>query len=70
MEEYYTVADVCRKFGVARETIRRWEIQLWFPKRVRISPHARGRCGFPKAEVDAWDLARRAERAGSLAATL
>jgi predicted DNA-binding transcriptional regulator AlpA len=70
MEEYYTVDEVCRKFRVARETISRWEKRRWFPKRVRLSPHARGRCGFPTAEVDAWDLARRAERAGSLAAAL
>ena len=70
MDGYYTVADVCRKFNVSRETIRRWEEQHWFPKRVHFTCHARGRCGFPIAEVDAWDLARRQGRAGSPAAAL
>ena len=62
MDGYYTVEQVCTKFNVARETIRRWEHDAWFPQRVRFSRHARGRCGFPKAEVDAWDLARRLAR--------
>jgi predicted DNA-binding transcriptional regulator AlpA len=59
---YYTVDDVCRMFNVVRETIRRWEKKQWFPLRARLSDHPRGRCGFPKAEVDAWDLARRQAR--------
>ena len=70
MDGYYTVAEVCRKFNVSRETIRRWEEQRWFPRRVHFTCHARGRCGFPIAEVDAWDLARRQTRAGSPAAAL
>jgi transposase-like protein len=70
MEGYYTVKEVCRKFNVSRETVRRWEIQFWFPKRVHFTVAARGRCGFSIAEVDAWDSARRAERTGSPAAAL
>jgi len=70
MDGYYTVADVCRKFNVARETIRRWEAKYWFPKRVHFTCCARGRCGFPIAEVDAWDLARRQSRTSSPAAAL
>ena len=70
MDGYYTVAEVCRKLNVSRETIRRWEVQQWFPRRVHFTCHARGRCGFPIAEVDAWDLARRQVRAGSPAAAL
>jgi predicted DNA-binding transcriptional regulator AlpA len=69
MDAYYTVADVCRKFNVARETIRRWEQKCWFPKRVHFTCAARGRCGFSIAEVDAWDLANRQRRdVGSAAA--
>jgi predicted DNA-binding transcriptional regulator AlpA len=67
---YYTVADVCEKFNVARETIRRWEEQKRFPKRVHFTCAARGRCGFPIAEVDAWDLANRRRRGVSPAAAL
>jgi predicted DNA-binding transcriptional regulator AlpA len=65
MDGYYTVKDVCRKFNVSRETIRRWEEKRWFPRRVHFTCDARGRCGFSIAEVDAWDLARRTERASS-----
>jgi predicted DNA-binding transcriptional regulator AlpA len=65
MSEYLTVANVCQRFNVARETIRRWERDQWFPQRVRLSQHARGRCGFPVAEVEAWDLDRRRQRADS-----
>ena len=62
MAGYYTVEQVCMMFNVARETIRRWEHDGGFPRRVRLSRHARGRCGFPKAEVEAWDLDRRRAR--------
>jgi len=65
MDGHFTVEDVCRRFNVSRETIRRWERDQWFPKRVRLSRHARGRCGFPKVEIEVWDLARRAERGES-----
>jgi predicted DNA-binding transcriptional regulator AlpA len=60
--EYLTVEEVCGRFKISRETLRRWEKARWFPQRVRLSQHARGRCGFPKDEVDAWDLACRASR--------
>jgi excisionase family DNA binding protein len=60
MEEFYTVKEVCRKLKVARETVRRWERDGWFPKRVRFSPHPRGRVGFSKTLVDTWMEARTA----------
>jgi len=63
MDEFYTVKEVCRKLKVARETVRRWEGDGWFPKRVRLSPHPRGRVGFRKALVDAWIEARTAAAA-------
>ena len=66
MDGYFTVEDVCKRFNVVRETIRRWEERGWFPKRVRLSQAARGRCGFPMAEVDAWDLSRRRARGEDL----
>jgi predicted DNA-binding transcriptional regulator AlpA len=62
MTGYYTVGEVCGKFKVSRETIRRWERKQWFPLRTRLSDHPRGRCGFPISEVEAWDLARRNAR--------
>lgn len=61
MRGYYTVAQVCRMFNVSRTTIDRWEDQS-FPKRVRLSTHPRGRCGFPIDEVDDWDKNRRQAR--------
>ena len=70
MDGYYSVKDVCRRFNVSRETIRRWEEQRWFPMRVHFTCAARGRCGFPIAEVDAWDLALRQSRTCSPAAAL
>jgi len=70
MDGYYTVADVCRKFNVSRSAIARWELEQGFPMRVHFTCHARGRCGFPIAEVDAWDLARRQNRACGPAAAL
>ena len=63
MEGFYTVKEVCRKLHVARETLRRWERDGWFPKRVRFSRHARGRVGFVMAQVDAWIEARKAAAA-------
>jgi len=62
MTGYYTVADVCGLFNVTRTTIKRWEDEQGFPKRVRLSSHPRGRCGHPRAEVDVWDEKRRGAR--------
>lgn len=63
MEGFYTVKEVCRKLHIARETLRRWECDGWFPKRVRFSRHRRGRVGFPMTDVDAWIEARKAASA-------
>jgi excisionase family DNA binding protein len=62
MDGFYTVNEVCRKLQVARETLRRWERDEWFPKRIRFSRHARGRVAFLKSEVDGWIAARSASR--------
>lgn len=62
MDGYLAVQEVCVRFRVARETIRRWEKSEWFPQRVRLSDAPRGRCGFPRAEIEAWDLSRRSSR--------
>jgi excisionase family DNA binding protein len=63
MDGFLTVKDVCRKLHIARETLRRWERDGWFPKRIRFSRHARGRVGFSVNEVDAWIEARKAASA-------
>ncbi len=63
MDGFYTVKEVCRKLHVARETLRRWEREGWFPRRVRFSRHTRGRVGFAMSQVDAWIEARKAEAA-------
>ena len=52
MDGYYSVKDVCRRFNVSRETIRRWERDQGFPLRVRFTHHDRGRCGFHRTEVE------------------
>jgi predicted DNA-binding transcriptional regulator AlpA len=62
MEGYLTVGQVQRRFNISRETVRRWEGLQGFPKRVRLSTHPRGRCGFPIDEIDAWDAGRRNSR--------
>ena len=61
---YYTVAEVRGFFNVSRATIDRWEAEQGFPKRVRLSNHPRGRCGFPKTKcIAAWSEERRGARA-------
>jgi predicted DNA-binding transcriptional regulator AlpA len=54
MDGFYSVKQVQRLLGVARETLRRWEKRNWFPRRRRLSGHPRGRCGYLKSEVNAW----------------
>jgi len=63
MDEFYCVKEVCRKLGVARETIRRWEKQGMFPKRIRFSRAYRGRVGFLKSDVHGWIEGRKAASA-------
>ena len=58
MDGFYTVKEVCQKLHIARETLRRWERDNWFPKRIRFSRHARGRVGFLMSEVDSRIEAR------------
>ena len=65
MKGYYTVREVCGRFKVARETIRRWELAGRFPRRVALSDCARGRKAFAIDEVDAWELGRREARQGT-----
>jgi excisionase family DNA binding protein len=62
MEGFYTVNEVCKLLRVARETLRRWEHEGGFPKRVRFSRHPRGRVAFLKSEVSGWIAARSASR--------
>ena len=63
MEGFYTVDEVASELNVSRQTIARWETAGSFPRRVRLGNHPRGRCGFPKAEVDAWTEDRKRLRA-------
>ncbi len=58
MDGFYTVKEVCKLLHISRETLRRWERDGWFPKRVRLSRHARGHVGFPKQLVELWIEAR------------
>jgi hypothetical protein len=67
MDGDYTVADVCRKFNVARETIRRWEELHWFPTSALHAPRAGpvrlpdsgGRCVGPGPKADPGVQSRR-----------
>jgi predicted site-specific integrase-resolvase len=63
MEGFYTVKIVCKLLRVARETLRRWECEGGFSRRVRFSRHPRGRVAFRKSEVNGWIAARSASRA-------
>jgi predicted DNA-binding transcriptional regulator AlpA len=63
--KFYSMQQVCAKFGVSRTTIGRWEEKNGFPCRVALGivsddPTARRNCriGFPDTEVDAWAQAR------------
>jgi predicted site-specific integrase-resolvase len=66
MKGYYTVRDVCERFKVARETIRRWEKAGRFPRRIALHDCARGRKLFPIDEVELWELGRREARQATL----
>ena len=59
MDGFYTVKEVCYKLHISRETLRRWEGEAWFPKRVRFTQYARGRVAFLKSDVDTWIETRR-----------
>ena len=63
MDGFYTVKEVCRLLHVSRETLRRWEKDGWFPKRVRFSRYARGRVGFLRSDIERWIEARKAAAA-------
>jgi excisionase family DNA binding protein len=63
MDGFFTVKEVCRKLHVSRETLRRWERDGWFPKRIRFTRFARGRVGFSIDSVEGWVAARKAEAA-------
>lgn len=54
MDGLYSIKQVCRLLNVARETLRRWEKQGAFPRRRRLTRHARGRTGYLKREVQEW----------------
>ena len=58
MTGFYTIAEVCAFFKVSRTTVGRWEDEQGFPRGVRLSNHPRGRCGFPRDEVEAWSEGR------------
>jgi Helix-turn-helix domain len=58
MEGYYTTQEVCDLFRRKRETIRRWQMHLGFPKAVHHG-HLRGRALFPRDAVQAWDAEHR-----------
>ena len=62
MDGFYTIAEVCKLLHVSRETLRRWERDGWFPKRVCYSRHDRGRRGYLRSEVNGWIEARSAAR--------
>jgi predicted DNA-binding transcriptional regulator AlpA len=52
--ELLSIKEVCRLLKVARETLRRWEHDGQFPKRIRLSGYPRGRAAYLKSEVDHW----------------
>jgi predicted DNA-binding transcriptional regulator AlpA len=54
MDGFYSIREVQRLLGVARETLRRWELAGGFPRRRRLSDHSRGRCAYLKSEIHAW----------------
>jgi excisionase family DNA binding protein len=58
MEGFYSVSDVCRLLRVSRETIRRWEKQGEFPRRVCFTRNPRGRVGFRIEDVNDWSSSR------------
>ena len=63
MEGFYTVKEVCRLLHVSRETLRRWEKDGAFPRRVCFTRHVRGRVGFHTPDVRRWIETRKAASA-------
>ena len=43
MDGFYTIRDGCKLLHVARETLRRWERDGWFPKRMLLAAHSGSR---------------------------
>lgn len=62
MKGYYTIRDVCERFHVSREAIRRWVRDRGFPQSVDLIGCARGRKVFIIEEVELWELVRRNAR--------
>src|ERR1051325_11968858 len=50
MEGFYTVKEVCKLLRVARETLRRWELEGGFPRRGCLFWHPPGRRKTTKAK--------------------
>jgi predicted DNA-binding transcriptional regulator AlpA len=60
---YWVTKEVQAYFNVSRQTIDRWrKPPLGFPEPVHNVGHPRGPCRYLKAEVLAWDEARRERR--------
>jgi len=59
---FWQTGQVCRHFGIARETLRRWRIGRGFPKPDHFGGHERGRAYYRIEEVLAWEARCRDER--------
>ena len=61
-ERLISMKEVQRLTSYSRTHIGRLEDDGEFPKRVRLSPHPRGRMGFVEREVHNWIERRIRER--------
>ncbi|MEZ6028351.1 MAG: AlpA family phage regulatory protein [Hyphomonadaceae bacterium] len=64
-ERFINTAEVCRMVGLSRQEIWRRRCNATFPQAVRLGSR---RVGYSANEVEAWMIARKAERDAVLAA--
>jgi predicted DNA-binding transcriptional regulator AlpA len=58
MEGYWSVKQLCKRYGVSRETLRRWMVRLGFPRPVHFGDPRRSKALFSIPLVLAWEERR------------
>ena len=55
MQKLLRTSDICRKFSISRETLRRWRIAGFFPEPKKLGP---GTVAWDAEAVEAWYAGR------------
>lgn len=60
MQLFYSVQQVTKMLNVSRETLRRWERDLLFPKRIKLGTGGKSaRAAFHRDDIQAWIETRK-----------